>query len=644
VPNLRSVTPRLSRIVKVAGAVVSAGSLVAVPLSQLTPTDVRYTDSVIAKDAFPGTAHALQSAEIGGAWTSELPSGASATAGGGQLDVTGLGLGRGASQLLPSATGADVTVKHGLTLPTVSSRRLGLYETTTLRRQTDGDRYGATLVVDAAGALTLRLDRVVDGATVTLARAVPSVTAASGAKVNVEAEVSGTSPVTFHARVWRDGQAVPAWQVSAQDSSAAAIKAGGSVGLSEYVSSSGTATSLSLSSFQATSRVAVVDSSVSAPTTGLPQVRPTYTAGFQHPGVVNTASSLSQARDAAVAGKQPWASALTQLKGSRYSSLSWVPRPVASVGCGSYNTPNEGCTAETDDAQAAYADALMWYFTGSQAHADKSKQILNAWSGTLREHKFDTTTYKNGRLQAAWAAQVFTKAAELVRYSGAGWSTADVQRFDGMLKTAFLPLVRDGWTGGGANWQLSMADATVAIGVFTNDRSVFDDGVGDWRQQIRAAIYLPSDGPKPVLPAGTVITASGLNSYWRSPTSYVPGLEGETCRDADHMTMGLSSAMLTAETAGAQGVDLYGQESQRLVAAMEYNTRFLNDPKASGWVCPAPISKVGTAWKSTWEVGYHHYAGLSGVAMPQTQRLLQSSRPARSELFMNFETLTHGTA
>jgi len=613
-----------------------------------------YKDAVVGRDGFSGTVRPLGAAEVGGTWQAQAPAGTTLSAGAGQLAVPTLPLGGSYSALLPSATAGDVTVRHGVKLPSVGAARLGLYESTELRRQSDGDRYAATLIVGAGGALDLRLTRTIDGHDVVLNRSALGVRASSGAWLTVETQVAGTSPVTVQARVYPAGQPAPAWQVVAQDASSSAVKARGSVGLDGYLSASGVRTALAINDFSATERVALAEPAPApapvapvAPvvtTPGLPVLQQVTTNGFNHPGVLNGAASLAAVRANAAAGKEPWKSAMAAMKSSRYAKSTWTPHPVAWVGCGAHNSPDEGCTAEMDDAQAAYANAMVWYFTGDRAAAEKAKQILNSWSGTLVGHKFDTTTYVNGRLQAAWAAETFTKAAELVRYSGAGWAPADVTRFEGTLKTAFLPLVRNGWTGGGANWLLSMADATTAIGVFTNDRGVFDDGVGDWRNSLRSAIYLSSDGPVPALPVGTVITTSKLSTYWNAPTRYVDGLEGETCRDASHMAMGLGAALSTAETASLQGLDLYGEQRQRLVTGMEYNARFINNPSAAGWACSRPLTLGGTGYKLTWEVGYHHYAGQQGALLPETKKLLGGLRPTGSVLFLNWETLTHGTA
>ena len=104
--------------------------------------------------------------------------------------------------------------------------------------------------------------------------------------------------------------------------------------------------------------------------------------------------------------------------------------------------------------------------------------------------------YKNGHLVAAWNGEVYTRAAEIIRYTytaPAGKPTFNASQFSAMLKKAFLPHVINGWVGGGANWLLSMADATMDIGIFTDDRVTFDNGVADWRAQVPAAIYMAGD-------------------------------------------------------------------------------------------------------------------------------------------------------
>lgn len=43
----------------------------------------------------------------------------------------------------------------------------------------------------------------------------------------------------------------------------------------------------------------------------------------------------------------------------------------------------------------------------------------------------------------------------------------------------------------------------------------------------------------------------------------------ETCRDLGHVQLGYATLVNTAETAWQQGIDLYGEEQDRLIAGAE---------------------------------------------------------------------------
>ena len=148
------------------------------------------------------------------------------------------------------------------------------------------------------------------------------------------------------------------------------------------------------------------------------------------PEVLVSQHGLDVVRLKVSAGTEPWKSAYAQVRDSSYASLSWRPQPRSSVDCGSNSNPDRGCTDEHMDGVAAYTQALIWYLTGDRRSAAKAIQILNAWPPVLKKH-----TNSNAKLQAGWAGATFARAAELVRYSGAGWSAAAATRFGTMLRT-----------------------------------------------------------------------------------------------------------------------------------------------------------------------------------------------------------------
>lgn len=397
------------------------------------------------------------------------------------------------------------------------------------------------------------------------------------------------------------------------------------------------------------------------------------TSTFVHPGVLVNRAQLDFVKAKIAAGAQPWTGAYNTMltsgtgNGGKFSSLTYNAQPVPSVQCvgASGNAAlNVGCQAHTDDAIAAYTDALIYYYSGNTAYAAKSIAIMNAWSSTLQEIKFDSTTYTNGLLQAGWTAQTVTRAAEIIRYSNAGWQPADVQKFETMLTTIYLPLVNHGWTGGGANWLSTLSDATIDIGVFTDNRSVFDLGISQWRQWTPTIIYLSSDvNPYPQLagypipPKGTnydkaTTTPATMNTYWRNPSGvYQDGMEGETCRDMSHTTMGLEGLVMAAETARTQGVDLYGEQINRLVTGIEFNTRYMVQQLSTGAVptnlCTGTLATGGTGYTLGYEIAYNALSNRLGKPMPYTKALLETyNRPAsyNAGLFMDWEQLTHSGA
>ncbi|RYZ97487.1 MAG: hypothetical protein EOO68_15250, partial [Moraxellaceae bacterium] len=383
--------------------------------------------------------------------------------------------------------------------------------------------------------------------------------------------------------------------------------------------------------------------------------------GFAHPGVLLNKAQLDFVKENIASNREPWKSAYAKLLNSggstktarrnisyRFASLNYHPAPVAVVKCtASYgeklNYVSEGCTEQTDDALAAYTHALMWYYTGQEAHAMKAIEIMDAWSSTLTEILFDQPRsaenrqiYENGKLQAGWGAQLFTRSAEIIRHTYSGWSPQNVQSMETHLKQVYLPLVESGWTGG-ANWFATFAEAMINIAVFTNDKALFNKATAYWEAKIPSIIYMPSDGVTPIPPSSGYNTANKMWIYWWKPQRYIPGLETETCRDLGHTMMGLGALINVAETARIQGVDLYGKQKDRIIAAYElqsnYTTQLLNAMQAQGktapqltqagwiptnnWACDVFKDGGSSAWHG-FELAYNHLNGRLGVDMPQT--------------------------
>jgi hypothetical protein len=355
---------------------------------------------------------------------------------------------------------------------------------------------------------------------------------------------------------------------------------------------------------------------------------------FVHPGVLVSQRGLDVVRMKVTTGTEPWRSAYAQMRSNSYASLSWRPQPRSSVDCGSNSNPDRGCTEERDDAVAAYTDALLWYVSRDRRYATKAIQILDAWSAVLKQH-----TNSNAKLQAGWAGSTFARAAELIRYSGAGWTPATATRFGTMLRTAFVPLLIGGAPGANGNWELIDIDALTGMAVYLDDHTTFAKALDMWRKRVPAYIYLKSDGPTPVPPPGAGrMSRSELAAYWQGQTTYVDGLAQETCRDFGHTGWGLDAAVHAAETARLQGVDLYGEQRERITKGFEFHAQYELGAKVPSWLCHG---KVHRGLGPILEVAYDEYHNRLGMSLPNTAALLARDRPEGTDgHFVAWETLT----
>ncbi len=354
-------------------------------------------------------------------------------------------------------------------------------------------------------------------------------------------------------------------------------------------------------------------------------------SGFQHPGVLLDLRQIDALRRAVAAGREPQASAYRRMKESRYAADDYTPHPYEIVACAPYEKP-PACTAEREDAIAAYTQALLWTVTRDPAHARRAVRIMDSWSAVLVDH-----TEGNSALQAAWAGSTWARAAELVRYSYEGWPAADIDRFGRMLRHAYLGEYAEEVADYNGNWDLAMTDAAIAIAVFLDDRKVFDQAVRRFRARVPAYFYLRSDGPLPVAPpGGKADTPEEIREFWFGQRTFVDGIAQESCRNFMHVGYALAASAHIAETARLQGVDLYGEVRERLRATVEFHARHqLGEPMPKALCGGRPELTMGPDLEVVLQ-------GL-GASMPYGRKLAASMRPAGTDdLFVAWETLTHG--
>ncbi len=190
-----------------------------------------------ATDAFERTVtNGLGTADLGGAWTLAGATSNFAVSGGqGRLRMSGSG--QGVSAFL-AGTSTDTEIRALVGADKVGTGG-GIYSSVVARRVGTADYRGRVRFV-AGGGVQIFITRNQGGETNLVSLVVPGLTVAAGEMVNVRFQATGTSPTTLRMKVWKVGATEPAgWQLTTTDA-AAALQAGGGVGLVTYLSASAT--------------------------------------------------------------------------------------------------------------------------------------------------------------------------------------------------------------------------------------------------------------------------------------------------------------------------------------------------------------------------------------------------------------------
>jgi PKD repeat protein len=197
---------------------------------------VTITDS-FASDTFERVvANGFGTADNGGPWSGTV-SGTTSVSGGVGRMMAALGANRQA--YLTGVQQANVDIATDIALDTASTGG-GAYAQVLGRRVSNGNDYRLKVRYMPGGSVVAYLARTVGGTETVLASVtVPGLTVNPGDALRVRFSISGTSPTTLRAKVWRASGAEPAaWLMTANDATPAALQAPGGLGIVLYVSGS----------------------------------------------------------------------------------------------------------------------------------------------------------------------------------------------------------------------------------------------------------------------------------------------------------------------------------------------------------------------------------------------------------------------
>jgi hypothetical protein len=262
---------------------------------------------------------------------------------------------------------------------------------------------------------------------------------------------------------------------------------------------------------------------------------------YTHPCIPTTTQDLAYIK--ASLNQQPWKQGYAILAADGHSSLNYtMAGPYAQVSRqGSYDA-NLG--AWQNDMEAVYDLARMSCFTTgttSNAYAQKAHDILIAWATT-------NTTFNGNEAGLAMGdyAYRFAGGASILRGTWSGWTAADTTTVQNYFANVLWPNCQSNTnvTGPCNKGDIEM-EAGIAIAVFCDDTAKFNHIVNMYRTYHGA-------GLTDTLPTGQL---------------------GESGRDGGHAFGALNAMAFVAEVAYKQGVDLFSELDNRLLACGEYYSR-----------------------------------------------------------------------
>ncbi|MEO7934388.1 MAG: alginate lyase family protein [Chthoniobacterales bacterium] len=275
------------------------------------------------------------------------------------------------------------------------------------------------------------------------------------------------------------------------------------------------------------------------------------TPRFAHPGVILTREDLEILK--ANIKREPWKSGFEALAAGGRSQLGYKMRgPFKEV----TRAPHVNLNPWRSDMSAIWDLSRMWYFTGNEAYAQKAHDILLAWATTQtsfggRESMLDLGDY----------AICFVGGADILRGTWPGWTKADTaavkKYFNDVLIPASNPFGESQF--GAANKGALALCAKGLMAIFNDDAATLKTVV----YQVRTLAHI------------------GLRN------SNDIGMIGDSLRDQGHFHGQLVSLATLAEALWKQGIDIYSDYDNRLLAAGEYFARVNS-------LTPTPFLPFGT--------------------------------------------------
>ena len=357
-----------------------------------------------------------------------------------------------------------------------------------------------------------------------------------------------------------------------------------------------------------------------------------YPETFKHPGVLFNQEDIDRWRSVVKNGTQPQYGGFEVLLNDKLSNPNYVKNgPYEQLYSGDTETLPSIYLKFADDFAAACQCAILFAATEDKRYADKSLEIIRAYSNTVKGEMFSATGNSDHILMIGNIAVKLVYAVELLRYiPDSGMTDDDFRKACDMLRTLCVgPLDEffartDPKTKAVGNFGASAMNSYLCMGILFDNMDMYKKAVD---------IYLNG-------------YESGSIRY------YIDGETGqcqESGRDQTHAQLGIGMLSTLCEAAWKQGTDLYSVLDNRLQKGYEYTAKynlgyevpFKYMPELTGkynWYEIDQVDKEELAngdrtegrrgkFSPIYERAYNHYVTRMGGSMPYTKEVVDKVRP-----------------
>lgn len=318
-------------------------------------------------------------------------------------------------------------------------------------------------------------------------------------------------------------------------------------------------------------------------------------------------------------GESPWKEGFALLRDNK------LAQETTTMNCTAVETIIRGAGAENymnaaKAAARAYQLALRWKIEGKEVYAEKAVELLNIWANTTKALGGNS----NVSLAAGIYGHEFAIAGEILR-SFSGWAPEDFKKYQDWMLTVWYPANKDFlerhhdtndlhyW----ANWGLCNIASTMAIGILTDRRDIYNEAVthfqvGETNGRITRAIY------------------------YEFPGTNFAQLQ-ESGRDQGHTLMCVGLLGTICQLAYCQGDDFFAYKDNLFLKACEYASAYNYAMKSDlpfmtyvwqqnnqwGGISPVTQSVMGEGGRGgtrpIMALPYYHYSKIKNLDADLTQ-------------------------